>query len=196
LFTGGADVDPSFYNETSPKNYCRSDATRDTDEAMLFSEAVEAGIKCVGICRGLQFLNVMNGGRMIHHLSGHEGGKFHGFETPTSHRVIRVNSLHHQMIIPPKECFVIGWSPVRESVVYIGDKDESAAWPGPEIEAAYYPKTGCAGVQYHPEMMDAQSEGYKWFRGLVHDLVYMTHEEFTVKYVRSTDNVLQESTAT
>lgn len=184
LFTGGADVDPSFYSETSPENYCVSDAKRDEREAHIWNDAVEAGVKCVGICRGLQFLNVMNGGRMMHHLTGHEGGSWHEFETPTLGYLIRVNSLHHQMIIPAKDCHVLGWSPQRLSEVYVGDKDQVVEWPGPEIESAWYPETGSAGVQYHPEMMAESTPGYKWFQEMASDLVLMERKDFMEKYVR------------
>ena len=194
LFTGGADVDPSYYGETSPENYCVSHPQRDEKEALLWGEAVENKIKCAGICRGLQFLNVMNGGRMMHHIDRHEGGAFHDFETPQPMKPIRVNSLHHQMIIPGKHCHVIGWNPVRDATIYVGDRDEPVEWPGPEIEAAYWPRTGNAGVQYHPEMMDRQSDGWKWFYEMVEDLLIMTSETFTEKYVRGCQRVSTRGT--
>jgi gamma-glutamyl-gamma-aminobutyrate hydrolase PuuD len=136
-----------------------------------------------GICRGFQFINVMNGGRMMHHID-HHAGAFHGFETTKDDRIIRVNSLHHQMVITPASAFVIGWSPVRLSSSYFGDKDEKVNWMGPEIEAAYYPDTRCAGVQYHPEMMKENSDGFKWYNEMVTDLVNMEPADFQAKYVK------------
>jgi len=129
----------------------------------------------------------------MHHITGHEGATWHEFETPVSDKLIRVNSLHHQMMIPPKRCFLLGWCPTRESDVYVGDKDEVVEWPGPEIEAAYYPDSGCAGVQYHPEMMEPSTAGYKWFHEMVNDLILMDKKDFTMKYVRG-PNVLSNST--
>jgi GMP synthase-like glutamine amidotransferase len=184
LFTGGADVDPSYYNDTSPNGYCVYNSERDKQEAIIYSHAIEHDIACIGICRGLQFINVMNGGKMMHHISGHEGGGWHTFASPALESAIRVNSLHHQMIIPAPYSHVIGHCPVNQSDEYIGANDRNVRWVGPELEAAYYPLTKSAGVQYHPEMMEEDTPGYKFFHRMAMDLVVMPKTSFIRKYVR------------
>lgn len=182
LFTGGEDVDPSLYNHTS-LSLCQSNLSRDVYEAEIFAHALNHKIKMAGICRGLQFLNVMNGGTMIHHLSGH-GGTHHDMETFTGEK-IRVNSLHHQMVVPGSGSVVIGWCPIRLSGEYYGNNDLKVKWPGPEIEAVYYPSTGCVGVQYHPEIMPIESMGYKFFWNLCKDLITHSKDLFLSKYRRT-----------
>jgi anthranilate/para-aminobenzoate synthase component II len=191
LFTGGEDVDPSLYNHTSPNGLCRSNLTRDMYEAEVFNLALSNNIRMAGICRGLQFLNVMNGGSMLHHLHNHSGG-YHNMVVANGD-IINVNSLHHQMVVPPKGSIVLGWSKRKLSNKYFGDKDEEIVWTGPEIESVYYPKTGCVGVQYHPEIMKPNDEAHKFFWNLCKDLIFCSEGLFLKKYRRDNDKPLLES---
>jgi GMP synthase-like glutamine amidotransferase len=183
-FTGGADVTPSLYGETSPEGWCHANTERDEVEAKIFSKADRCGIKMTGICRGLQFLNVMAGGKMIHHVAGHTGGK-HDVSTAceTSPGPFEVNSYHHQMCIPPSDAYIIAWSTEKISDVYIGDRDEEMDWYGPEIEALYIPGVRVVGVQWHPEAMQAGAKGRLFYRSFVQDYLEMTAISFRKKYV-------------
>lgn len=165
MFTGGEDITPSWYGHTSPKGNCHYNEHRDEMEKVIFDHALEAGVRMTGICRGVQFLNVMAGGTMIHHVTSH-GGTNHGMATANGD-IVRVNSLHHQMVLPPEDAVLIGWSEDRRSDIYIGDGDERIVGPDREAEAVVFPKIGAAGVQYHPEMMSPDSDGYKWYKDLV-----------------------------
>jgi putative glutamine amidotransferase len=68
IVTGGPDVDPARYGQAAhpatdvPKPY------RDAWEAALLDAAIEAGVPFLGICRGLQVLNVQRGGSLVQHL--------------------------------------------------------------------------------------------------------------------------------
>ena len=172
LFTGGADVDPSFYGDTSPKLMCHSNIERDKFERVLFKYALDNDIPMAGICRGLQFINVMAGGKLIHHLDGHAGG-WHDLECQKDDKIRRVNTLHHQMVIPPKDALIVGWSKTKHSNRYFGDGDKEIKWKGPEVEAVIYPTIVACGAQWHPEMMSAKTDGYTFFRDMVvHMLSY------------------------
>ena len=59
LFAGGEDVDPSLYNE-KPHTTTYSNINRDISEKKIYQKAKYLGIPCIGICRGNQFLCVMN----------------------------------------------------------------------------------------------------------------------------------------
>ena len=181
LFTGGADVSPELYGDTSPKRLCGTNPSRDAEEVKIFKVALEAGIKMTGICRGSQFINVMSGGRMMHDVRNH-GGRDHIMVTPSGDEVV-VNSYHHQMSIPSDEGHIIGWSKDRISGRYIGRGDEVENYEGVEVEAIYYPHTRCAGAQYHPEMMSPESDGYHWYRTMVADFLDMSREAFDSKYL-------------
>lgn len=181
LFTGGEDVHPSLYNETSPRGLCCASLSRDKQEMAVFEFALRNKIPMTGICRGSQFLNVMNGGRMIHHMDGHTGIR-HLFANRRDDKVFEVTTTHHQMSIPSKHGIIVGWCPEKRATIFIGDKDEPTQWAGPEVEALLYPRTRCFAVQYHPEYMDRNSEGYKWYRQAVKDLLEMDIYSFTQIY--------------
>lgn len=182
LFTGGEDVDPSFYGETSPLGYCSSNILRDRKERLIFKRALKYDIKMTGICRGTQFLNVMAGGKMIHHFDGHASWGLHDLACSKDDTIIQVNSLHHQMIVPPPHGYIIGWCPDKLSENYFGDKDLPVRWPGPEVESVYLPRIKAFGVQWHPEMMSRESEGFQLYNEMVADFLDMTVKEFSNKY--------------
>lgn len=183
LFTGGADVDPRLYGETSPDDMCSCDPQRDLFEAKIFDRARKFGIKMTGICRGSQFINVMSGGRMMHHIDGHACGLTHKVETSKG-EVFEANSLHHQMIIPPDDGYVIGWAKEPLSSIYIGDKDEEVKWEKPETEIVLIPRTLCLGAQWHPEMMGTRTPGYRYYYRLVQKFLEMDIEKFTDEYIK------------
>lgn len=188
LFTGGSDVSPEYYGHTSPKNMCHSWPERDALEAQIFKVAIEHNIKMTGICRGAQFINVMSGGTMMHHIDNHASVTGHQMTT-LSGRELYVNSLHHQMIVPGDDGVVLGWSKNNQSKRYFGDKDEMVEYHGKEVEVIYYPQTLCVGVQYHPEMMNKDSDGFNYYKDLVDDFLNMTIEDFTDKHVCKTRSI-------
>jgi gamma-glutamyl-gamma-aminobutyrate hydrolase PuuD len=188
-FTGGDDVLPELYGDTSPKNYCMC-GDRDEEETKIFKIATKFSIPMVGICRGTQFLNVMCGGKLIHHLDGHASSQHMVNTSCTSLSLdtFQTNSLHHQMCIPPTDGHIIAWSLEKQSKKYIGDKDEEIYWPGPEVEAIFIPWDKVLGVQWHPEMMMANSIGRNYYKILLADFLKMNMTSFRIKYV-STDSI-------
>ena len=69
LFTGGEDVYPGLYGEEAqPATHFNLD--RDLYEKLVYKK-VSTKQLCVGICRGAQFLAVMNGSKLVQHVSGH-----------------------------------------------------------------------------------------------------------------------------
>lgn len=193
LFTGGSDVSPEYYGESSPKRLCGTSPERDRQEKEIFDFAIENGIRTIGICRGVQFINVMSGGTMFHHVNNH-GGCTHPMKTSNGH-VIEINSYHHQMVIPPHDAHVIGWSKKRRSDEYYGNFDLPVTSPDKEPEAVLFPSTKSAGVQYHPEMMDSDTDGYRWFHDLARVLMEEPNFDSIVKlYTEETCKGQQQST--
>lgn len=182
LFTGGSDIDPRIYGETSPKGLCSYMPQRDLIEAQIFDQARKFGIKMTGICRGAQLINVISGGRMMHHIEGHEG-VIHEVETSKG-EVFETNSLHHQMIIPPEDGYIIGWAKRPLSPFYFGDEDEAIEWNGPEAEIVLIPSTLCCGAQWHPEAMGKKTLGFRYYYHLVQKFLEMDIETFTDEYVK------------
>ena len=113
LFTGGQDVTPELYGAKNGLSLVPS-PERDKLEMLLLSKALPSDKAILGICRGLQFINVFLGGTLWQDLPSqhpseivHRQGKPYG--SPT-HKVmlngdlktlldkdsIEVNTLHHQ----------------------------------------------------------------------------------------------------
>jgi GMP synthase-like glutamine amidotransferase len=193
VFTGGADVDPKYYADTSPKGICHSNPARDAEERRVFGFARQRGIRMVGICRGMQFLNVMTGGAMMHDISGHTGGSHkvmtHDRETP-----FITNSFHHQMCILSKNSYLLAWSHERLSRRYIGANDEPVDYKGPEVEAFYHSWDKCLGVQWHPEVALSMSdddckESTKWFVDMVADHITAPPQLFKKNYLAGASDI-------
>lgn len=180
LFTGGEDVSPELYGERS-YGMCGSNIRRDGFEMRILRMAIRHDIKMTGICRGSQFLNVMAGGRMMHHIDNH-AGKDHLMETSKEDEIIIVNSLHHQMIVPAEDGHIVGWSKDKLSNEYFGNYDVLEDYNSQEVEAIILPKLNACGVQYHPEMMDEDSDGYKWYWHMVKDFLELGMDGFVELY--------------
>lgn len=76
LLPGGGDLDPAAYGATPHPETGRLSPPRDAAELALAGAAVRAGLPLLGICRGLQVLNVFLGGTLHQHLpdiTGHKG---------------------------------------------------------------------------------------------------------------------------
>lgn len=96
MFTGGADISPSIYGEKISRTYWGNEH-RDKVEIEVFKKAVELNIPMIGICRGLQLICGLCGGRVIQDVSNHAGCSHNitfkdGFQCVTT-------SLHHQWYI-------------------------------------------------------------------------------------------------
>ncbi len=158
LLIGGADIDPAGYGQPAAE---RTEATyplRDAFEIALARAAFARDLPVLGICRGLQVLNVATGGTLHQHVTdagfaehrpvpGSLGAPtFHAVEVEpgsslaaNGERQITVNSHHHQGIDRVGEG---GWVVAR-------------SLPDGLVEAVEWPRMRYAlGVQWHPEELE------------------------------------------
>lgn len=166
LFTGGEDVTPELYGEVAmaKTSYSR---VRDEIEKQIFDDAVLRGLPMVGICRGGQFLNVMNKGKMWQHVNNHCMTHLARIEIPpfnkNKRRTINVTSTHHQMMIPTDEAIILCTaleSTEKDSPGYsLAGKSED----NPDIEVVWYQDTNCLCFQPHPEFAAAPPECVDFF---------------------------------
>jgi len=147
------DIHPYFINQSSPppaKNYIN----RQDFEFRLASEAIEKDIPILGICGGMQLLNVLFGGNLIEDIPTITGSNIHknGYYDiahkirihPNTHlyratksKTLAVNSTHHQAVYFIPSCFRI--AAVAEDGI---------------IEAIELDSDNMVlGVQYHPEAL-------------------------------------------
>lgn len=162
IFTGGEDVSPSFYGHKNLSSYVNSE--RDIMEKKLFVENSDPSILKVGICRGAQFLNVMNGGTLVQDLKNHT--REHNVYTKTGSFVI--SSTHHQMMVPTKEAVIIATTP-KMGVKYVYDGNPKDL-PNEDIEIVYYPQTNSLCIQGHPEFRTCHISGKRFCANLISDI--------------------------
>ncbi len=170
LFTGGQDVDPALYGEAAEPFCGELCPARDRLEAAMLRAAMECKRPILGICRGLQFINIALGGSLWQDLlTQRSGSRNHRMERPydrTEHSValsgplevlygakaLGVNSCHHQGI----KTLAPGLSPMAVA-------DDGL------IEAFFHPAQPFLwAVQWHPEFFDpAAGPGVPVFRVFV-----------------------------
>lgn len=136
-FTGGADINPALYGQEPSPKLGRINQVRDDQEVMIF-EMFKNKVPMVGICRGGQLLNVLNGGSMVQHIEGHLWGDR---EVKTILGTFLLREDHHQGMVVGPEGKLWGFD----------SRDET-----PEI--IFYEKTMCLCFQAHPEWDDDNTE--------------------------------------
>jgi putative glutamine amidotransferase len=161
ILAGGRDVDPQTYGAEPHPETDEPRTERDEFELALARRAMERDLPLLGICRGMQVMNVARGGTLVQHLPVHVGhedhrrslGTFDGNDHPVhlaggslaAHAAGELQhgtlSHHHQGIDRVGDGFrVTGWA----------DDDElPEALEDPQLRFAL-------GVQWHPEA-DEQS---------------------------------------
>jgi gamma-glutamyl-gamma-aminobutyrate hydrolase PuuD len=153
LLVGGGDVDPVRYGALPHAKTGRVFPARDVAELALLRGALQLGLPILGICRGLQLLNVALGGTLHQHVpdvvghGGHSGGEgtfarhdVHlragsGLARTLNRTTLHVPSLHHQ------------------AIDRLGAGLTASAWSDDGlIEAAELDgRPFTVGVQWHPE---------------------------------------------
>lgn len=117
LLSGGADVDPARYGRASQGSVA-TEPDRDALEHEAWAAASARGVPILGVCRGMQAINVFSGGTLVQHVDAHAGpawglgpaathplrlapgSRLSRILFPTNARggVVTVNSYHHQGI--------------------------------------------------------------------------------------------------
>lgn len=151
-FTGGEDVTPSLYGEPSHPNTF-SNMMRDSFESKIFNLCANTyKLPMVGICRGGQFLNVMNGGKMYQHVSRHCEDHF---LTTSGGEQLMVSSTHHQIMRPAPHGTVLAVANQEGFKQHVGaDGSIVTVEDGEEDEeVVLYKKTRSLCFQPHPEFV-------------------------------------------
>jgi putative glutamine amidotransferase len=77
MLAGGADIDPSSYAQEAHPETVDTVPERDVFEIALTRAAIERDMPVLGICRGMQLINVACGGTLVQHLPEHLGHQEH-----------------------------------------------------------------------------------------------------------------------
>ena len=170
-FVGGEDIDPALYrHHKHPKSRCNPN--RDKKEVLTYLMALKLKLPIAGICRGSQFLNVMNGGALWQHIEGHCGSHMATYTDIKMKKQIRVTSTHHQMIIPVNNnddymlLMVANEKGTREKMSPLDSPYKIIKINGlsRDIEALYYKRTKCLLFQPHPEFLGEKALADLYFR--------------------------------
>ncbi|HHZ12336.1 MAG TPA: gamma-glutamyl-gamma-aminobutyrate hydrolase family protein [Clostridiales bacterium] len=174
VFTGGGDVDPAYFGEAPNPRLGSINPYRDRLEIPLCREVMDRDIPVLGICRGMQLMNIAMGGEIYQDLDSQWDKGFlqkhsqlapdwygsHVVELAKGSRLaellrnerIRTNSFHHQAVREPADCFRV-----------------TARCDDGVVEGIESPShTFAVGVQWHPERMWEKDERMLGlFNGLV-----------------------------
>lgn len=155
LLTGGVDIDPGAFGATPDRDLGQVDERRDQFELALYAAFRAVGKPILGICRGIQIINVAEGGTLHQHLPAvagtfqHDQRDYRGeplhpvtLESDSAlarafgRTMIKTNSYHHQ------------------AVDSVGAGLRVVARAGDGVVEAVEAKSGSfvLGVQWHPEM--------------------------------------------
>jgi putative glutamine amidotransferase len=161
VLTGGEDMDPAWYNADRSPLLNPPSRERDIFELAIFAAARQRELPILGICRGIQVINVAMGGTLYQDLPSERPGPVDhnpaGTRTDRSHGIrlaaeslaaealgvtsMRVNSFHHQGIRELAPGLVAtGWS--DDELIEAVEGGEGQLW--------------MLAVQWHPEEMHAE----------------------------------------
>lgn len=175
LLPGGCDIDPAYFNEARHPKLGTVDLARDQAELAVAQLALADGKPLLGVCRGMQVLNVAAGGSLYQDLPSE-------FPTPVAQHahstrdyprqhlahpvrvaeesrlaqvlgtpIVRVNSRHHQAV-----------KAVGEGLVVVAEAPDGV------IEGVEMPTHPFAlGVQWHPENLQALPEMKRLFEQFI-----------------------------
>jgi len=155
LMPGGVDIEPARYGQETHEKCGRIDLARDAAEWWMLEAFLPSRKPVLGICRGIQMLNVFQGGTLHQHIDGHSDFKS---RSTGCHKVnivagscleqllgtsqFTVNSLHHQSVDSlgkDLEVCAVSEDGIVEAVVHTGH---------PFL----------LGVQWHPEHMSRKDK--------------------------------------
>jgi putative glutamine amidotransferase len=179
LLTGGDDVAPSRYGETTHDATIEVAPERDEFEIALVKEARRLGLPILGICRGIQVMNVACGGTLIQDIPSQvENALDHAFKVPPhkafdyAHDVwVEDNSLLAKLMAErlsgSDSCAVNSRHHQAVKEIAPGFRVVATA-PDGIIEAIEDPGARfCLGVQWHPENFWRTGEFRPLFEGFV-----------------------------
>jgi putative glutamine amidotransferase len=176
LLTGGEDIHPSWYGADPSPLLSPPSQERDLFEVALFAVARQRGLPILGICRGIQLINVALGGTLFQDLPSERPGRVDhsptGPRNTRSHMVriepgsraalaldatsITVNSLHHQAVkdLAP-DLVASGWT--EDGLIEAAETRSDSSW--------------ILAVQWHPEEMhaDRRAPEHGLFSALVNE---------------------------
>ena len=156
VIAGGGDLDPATYGGGEHESVYMVNADRDAFEmAMARGALAREDLPILGICRGMQVLNIALGGDLELHIPDVYGDE-------VAHRLPPRNPTDHPVRVEPGSAFehiygrtefdVCSWH--HQCVRELGRDLVPVAWSADGVieGVVYGPRPGVLGIQWHPEM--------------------------------------------
>ena len=170
LLAGGEDCDPAVYGEEAHPSVAPMDARRQSNDLTLARVARERGIPTLGICLGVQVMNVAAGGSLVQDIDSQ-------IDTEIRHASIPENRARHDVRVV-EGTKLAGYVPKRElnvnsshhqAIQRVGDGLRvTALAPDGVVEGIEDPKHPFyVGVQWHPEDMTGERSASTLFAAFV-----------------------------
>lgn len=157
-FTGGEDVNPKLYGE-EPIPGIRFNVRRDELESYIYGEAAALKKPMIGICRGGQFLNVMNGGGMWQDVNMHLGN--HSVVDMRSGEVKHnMTSTHHQQMIAGPDVEILATAELSTQKTNEAGTIKREKPENDDMEVLWYPGSLSLCFQPHPEFDHGDCRNY------------------------------------
>ena len=162
IVSGSRDIDPRFYRQKATKKINPLDLNRTKSEILYINNIRKKNKKILGICGGMQLINVCLGGTLFQDIKSlvpnsikHAGGKKHFVEIEKSSLLkkivkkekVSVNSFHHQAV-----------DKIPRPLVAAAQTSDSI------VEAIESPNGKILAVQWHPELSKSKFDLdiFKW----------------------------------
>lgn len=170
LLAGGNDCDPSLYGEEAHPTLEPMDSRRQSNEVELARIARESGIPTLGICLGVQVMNVAAGGSLVQDIDSQIETEIQHASAPENrarHDILVVEGTKLANILPGLELNVN--SSHHQAIHQIGDGLRMTAQaPDGVVEGLEDPRHPFyLGVQWHPEDMNGERSASVLFAAFV-----------------------------
>jgi putative glutamine amidotransferase len=165
---GGADIDPVSYGQ-DPHPLCdKTDKERDRVELALAKWAIDEGKPVLGVCRGMQLINLAAGGTLYQDLAEQMAGSIKHDYFPFGAQNFRRDHLAHEVEVVPgtRLADVFGAGPLRVNSMHhqgVRDLGDGLAVNATSSDGLIEGVEGgngsyVVGVQWHPEALTDHDE--------------------------------------
>ncbi len=167
VFSGGGDIDPLLFGEEPLFQSGEISPVRDAFELSLCKQAMARDIPLLGICRGMQIINIALGGTIFQDISVQTNSKLkHSQQAPRDYAT-------HSIFIEENSLLSALWE--KETASVNSFHHQAVAFLGENLQASAKSRDGLTealehkekpfvlGVQWHPEAMMHTTEQKKLF---------------------------------
>jgi putative glutamine amidotransferase len=175
VLSGGADIDPAHYGAERHPSVIDTHPERDEFELALAKAALERGTPILGICRGLQLLNVAHGGTLHQHVPDLPGALVHSseWETGVRDRSRKWGPVFHPVEVSDSRLENLFGRNLETNTYHHQAADQigtglsvAARSADGVVEALISSEVPVLGVQWHPEMHQSGEPGgeapFRW----------------------------------